>query len=961
MHQILKGTLVLLLGLGLAGPAAAALRSEKATTRPSEPWPQSQSDLTPDPNVRFGTLPNGLRYAILPNKLPAGQVSFRLRIDAGSLQESDQQQGVAHFIEHMAFRGSTHIKDNEVFHILERFGAAPGADSNAFTDQSETVFKIDLPKNTPQGVDTALMFLRETASEILFNEPAVDSERAVVLSEERVRDTPAGRLNKAEMAFVFKGQLVGERLPIGTKQVLNTVHAADLRAFYDAYYRPERATLVIVGDIKVETILDKIKEGFAGWRGRGVAGGDPPLGPPVPRGQEIATYAEPGAPTVATLEWTRPADPRPDNKAREADEVLTQLGLMIFDQRLQDIARGENPPFLGAHAFDQPVGQSASLTALALGSTETGWKESLTAGLQAEIALLRDGIRQDELQRELTQWRSTLEAEVASAATRKTAALADLLTRSVDSRDVFVTPAADLLLFDHIVASITPEKVNQALRQSFSGNGPLIFLAGPRSIEGAETVVANALQAEQGQEAHSALAPAPAAWPFDHFGDRPGEVVDRLEETDLGVTMLRFANGVRLTIKPTNFHADQILVAASLGHGRQDLPVDHPTEIWAAEAGAFIGGGLQGLSVAEIDRILAGKQLHVRFDVNDNGFLLTGSTRPQDFAAQLQLLTAYLTAPGWRPEAFQSVRDRLITALPQWQASPAGVFQRNGSALLHGGDVRWLSPDLDRLQNARLESLRDLLDPILAQAPIELVVVGDVSVEAAITAVSQTLGALPTRSAESTPPAERRKINFPAVGGAPVILHHQGRPDQGLTLVAWKSADLFGDLREPRSIRLLQLVLQQRLTDEFRTRLGGTYSPGSEIQASPDYPGFGLVMAWAETSEDKMAVFDETIARITASLRDQEISADEFERARKPRVETLLKSQQTNEYWLGSLLRAQTDEKSLAIIRTLIPDLQKATVADLQAAARRYLGEDQQWRLRITPETSAMQRGQTGE
>lgn len=959
MHRLLNGTLVLLVGLLLSCPAAQAARPDKVVLQPSAPWPQSQSDLAPDPNVHFGTLPNGLRYAILPNPLPAGQVSFRLRLDAGSLEESDQQQGIAHFIEHMAFRGSTHIKDNEVFHILERFGAAPGADSNAFTDQSETVFKIDLPKNTPLGVDTALMFLRETASEILFSEQAVDSERAVVLSEERVRDTPAGRLNKAEMSFVFKGQLVGERLPIGTREVLDRVHAKDLRAFYDAYYRPERAALVIVGDINADAIIEKIKARFGGWQGRGPAGGDPRLGPPLIRGEEIEVHTEAGTPSVATLEWTKPADLRPDSKSRETEDVMTQIGLMIFDQRLQDISHGENPPFLGAHAFHRPIGRSASLTALALGSTETGWKESLTAGVRAVTALLRDGVREDELQRQLTQWRSVLEAEVASAATRKSAALADELTRSIDSRDVFGTPAADLLLFDHIAAGVSVEKVNDALRHSFTGNGPLVFLAGPQPIEGVEAVLAAARESEAGRGA--AVAPAAVTWPYDNFGDRLGEVVERHEELDLGVTMLRFANGVRLTIKPTNYHADQILVAASVGHGRQDLPIDCPTTIWAAEAGALIGGGLRDLSVPEIDRVLAGKQLHVRFDVNDNGFLLTGATRPQDFDTQLQLLTAYLTAPGWRPEAFESVRNRLITALPQWQASPTGIFQRNAGALLHGNDVRWLSPDLDRLQSGKLEDLRELLDPILAHAPIELVVVGDISVEGAIQAVSRTMGALPARAAESQPPAERRHVAVPAGGGAPIMLHHKGRADQGLALVAWKSADLFGDLQEPRTIRLLQLVLQQRLTDEFRTRLGGTYSPGSDIQSSADYPGYGLVMAWAETSEDKMTVFDETIAGITASLRDQEISEDEFERARKPRVETLLKSQQTNEYWLGSLLRAQTDEKSLRIVRTLIPDLQKATAADLQAAARLYLRDDQQWRLRIMPETDSLERGQKGE
>jgi len=296
------------------------------------------------------------------------------------------------------------------------------------------------------------------------------------------------------------------------------------------------------------------------------------------------------------------------------------------------------------------------------------------------------------------------------------------------------------------------------------------------------------------------------------------------------------------------------------------------------------------------------------------------------------------------------VRNRMIAALPQWQASPVGVFQRNGGYLLHSGDKRWLAPDLAGVNGAKLDDLRELLAPILAQAPIEAVVVGDVSVERAVAAVAATLGALPARAAESPAPAAGTKVAFPAGGGAPVALHHLGRSDQGLVMSAWPSADLFGDTREARHARLLQLVMQQRLMDEFRTKLGATYSPGSDVQASVDYPGYGLIMAWAETPPDKMPVFDETLGKIASDLRANEISADEFERARKPRVETLLRAQQTNEYWLAALLRAQTDEKALPIIRTLVSDMQEATAGDVKQAANRYLRDDLLWRMHITAE-----------
>ena len=939
-----------LLGVFLAAaltfPVIAAAAGK--TVPPSAPWPQAESDIAPDPAVRFGTLPNGMRYAIFANRTPPGQVSLRLRIDAGALQENAGQQGLAHFLEHIAFRGSHHIPDGEAFRLLQRYGAAPGADSNAFTDMTQTVFKVDLPVNGAEAVETALMFLRETAAEELIEEAAVESERSVVLAEERARDAPLTRLHKAEMAFLFKDQPLGSHLPIGEVALLQKARAADLRAFYDAYYRPERATLIVAGDVAPDKLAAKIKARFGDWRGRGKPGADPRLGPPEPRSQEVKIVTEAGAPTSLAIEWTQPPDGRPDNKARERDGLLRQLGLMILDRRLRDMAHGVTPPFLAARAFHHQLAHSAQLTAIALASSEEGWKVALTAGLRAERGLLREGVRQDELERQIGEWRAALEAAVAGAATRKSSALADELVHAVDAGDVFVTPAADLALFQEIVAGVTREQVDQALAGSFAGNGPLFFLAGPQPMEGVQAVLAEA-EGEAGPAGETA--PAPVPWPYGAFGPA-GMVVERREEADLGLTMVRFANGVRLTVKPTQFRADQILIAVSLGHGRQDLPIDRPTPLWAAEGGALIGGGLAALSLPELERCLAGKQTNLHFEVNDNGFLLSSATRPQDFDVALQLLTASLTAPGWRPEGFEAVRKRLIAALRQWQASPAGVLQRNIGVLLHGDDPRWLAPDAAALQSARLEELRALLDPVLARAPIEAVVVGDVTSDQAIAALATTLGALPDRAPESPAPEAGRRVRLPEGGKPPRLLRHKGRADQGLALSFWPSADLFGDLSLPRHVRLLQQVLQQRLTDEFRTRLGSSYSPGSDIQASGDYPGYGLLLAWAETPPDKMAIFDETLEKIAADLREGEVSADEFERARKPRVETLLKSQQTNEYWLTSLLRAQSDPKALAVVRSLIPDLRAATAADLRRAANLYLQEDRLWRLRILPETA---------
>lgn len=912
-----------------------------------EPWPQAASDLPPDPAVRYGALPNGMRYVILANRMPKGQVSLRLRIAAGSFQENEHQRGLAHFIEHMAFRGSAHVPDNEAFRILERFGAALGADSNAYTQQSETVYKIDLPKNGAAGIDTALMLMRETAGDLTLSESAVESERSVVLSEERAGDTPAARIGKDQRAFLFKNQPIGSHLPIGEVEVLKSAHAADLRAFYDAYYRPERATLVVTGDISADAIERKIKLRFTHWRGRGPAGRDPDFGVPEKRGEEFGGRVEAGAPTFATLAWTRPIDPRPDSKARERDWMIVGLGLQIFNQRLDDMRLSANPPFLRAYASFQQLGRSAQMTALGLSATEQGWRTGLEEALKAWHMLLANGVTQAELDRALANWRSRLENAAAEASTRRSSPLADELVGALDGGTVFVTPAADLALFDALAPAASVAAVNAALRQAFTGNGPLVFLGGPQPMEGAEQILADA--ARSATEPQKAEASSGENWPYTNFGT-PGQVVERHEETDLGVTMLRFANGVRLTVKPTNFHADQILISVALGQGREGLAPGAAAPVWMANSGAFLLGGYKDLAIPEIKRLMSGKQTGVAMGLGDSSLRFTGATRPQDLSLEMQMIAAYLTDPGWRPEGLELVRSQMINGFPQWQSDPSGVYLHHAGQILRGGDARWHAPALAEVQGARYDELRQLIEPILQKAPIEIAMVGDVTVERAIAEVAATFGALPPRAAETPVPDANRHIAFPAVTPAPVVLHHKGRADQGLAVSAWPTADGLADPHAPRALRVLQLILQQRLTDQFRTKLGDSYSPGTDMESSLDFPSYGFILAYAETPEGKMDAFDETLQAIARDLRDKEVSPDEFERARKPRIETLLKSQQTNEYWLGTLQRAQTQPIWLEIVRSTISDMQRVTPGEVRALAETYLRDDRLWRLRVTPE-----------
>ena len=298
-------------------------------------WPHSASDLQPDPAILFGSLPNGMRYAIVKNATPAGQVALRLRIGSGSLRESDTQQGLAHLLEHMAFKGSTNVPQGEMIKILQRKGLAFGPDTNASTGQRQTVYKLDLPEANADTIDTGLILLREIASELTLDAAALDSERGVVLSEERLRDTPQYRAIVARTKLLLEGQLAAERFPIGKVDVIRNAPVSLIRDYYLDNYRPDRTTLVAVGDIDPAAMEAKIKVRFSEWEAAREATPEPDLGKTKQRGLRAQCVVEPGSETKVEIAWVQPFNNEPDTEAKRRAELVELLGDRRVEASLQ--------------------------------------------------------------------------------------------------------------------------------------------------------------------------------------------------------------------------------------------------------------------------------------------------------------------------------------------------------------------------------------------------------------------------------------------------------------------------------------------------------------------------------------------------------------------------------------------------------------------------------------------------
>ena len=942
MTVFLRWALAALTALSLLGSAAAA-------TPPSAPWAQVGSDLPADPSVRFGVLPNGMRYAIKHNGTPRGGVSVRFRIDAGSLMERDDEQGIAHLLEHMAFRGSKHVADGDTVKILQSLGLAFGADTNAFTYPSQTVYAFDMPKNDAASVDTSLMLMREIASKLNITQAALDTERKVVLAEARLRDVPVSHLRKSDFTYLYGARAASALTPIGLESVIANATPRLIRGFYEAWYRPERATLIVVGDIDPAEIEAKIRARFLDWKAKAPPRVPPKYRPPAAHPSPASSFVEAGAPTYILFDWLSPYDPSPDNKRTETRDVLRFIALGVLNQRLASLAHGDDPPFTSASASHNHVDHIADATTLLVTYRSGQALDGLRAAERAWREMVQNGVRQDEVDQVVAELRTFFQTNADAADTTPSPQIITNLLRSVDEQNVYTSPQADVGLFEDVVRNLKADRVSAALRDVLGGTGPLILFSSATPFPGGDAGLQATLADIDKIPVPAEVADSPPPpWPYASFGV-PGNVASRRTVDDLGVTYVRFENGVTLTIKPTQLRMGEVLLNVRAGAGRLGLPRDHVAPAWAL-SGAFVSGGLRRYSLDDLRKRMADRRWGASLTISEDEFNLSGQSRPADLDAELQVLAAYVTDPAWSATAFDQARVADAGVQEQTEASPSSLLSRELFGRLHDGDPRWRAPTLAEIVTSKVDDAKAILNPALSAGPLDVTIVGDVKVDAAIQSVAATFGALAPRTTAAPVKGDER---FPDPTPQPVVLTHRGAANQAVAAIAWPTTGFFSDMKLQRTLRVLSEVFAQRLLDELRTREGITYTPGAATYSSLVSPDFGFMYAVAQVPPDKIADFYAEVATVAADLKAKPVDADELERARGPRIEDIQKQQQTNEYWLSLLAGSQEDPRLLDIIRTTIPDLKSVTAADVQKAAQDYLKPEKAYRIVVVPQGTA--------
>ncbi len=956
--RVLKHS-ALFLPLLLLTPQAAA---QQTATEPQSlqqesetPWIYEGSDVPQDREWLFGKMDNGLRYAVRENGVPPGQVSIRIRIDAGSLHENGNELGFAHLLEHLSFRESKYLKQGEAIPKWQSFGATFGSDTNAETSPTHTVYKLDLPAVTEANLEESFKLLAGMMREPVLSPENLAAEVPIVLAEKRERGGPGTRVLEKTRATLFAGQRLANRLPIGTEATLTGATAEAMQAFHARWYRPENTVISVAGDFDPKLFAVLIERYFGDWAGKGTTTPAPDFGDPVaPAGSdpanpvgETAVMVEPDLPRSLSVTYMRPWRQVLDTVEYNEGRLADMLAVAIIQRRLESRAR-TGGSFLYASVDQDKISRSADTTFVALAPLSDDWKTAL-ADVRGIIAdALETAPTQEEIDRETARFDTVFVSMVEQRSVMPGSQLADEITNAVDIRESVASPETFLSVFRGMKDKVTPQEILERSRALFAGNVIRATYVTPSVGEATAQQLRAALL--EPAVANSASRLSASTISFDDLppvGD-PGTIVSRGNYGLNGVERIEFANGTTALLSSNEFEPGRVAVRMRFGAGYRAFNEDEAAYISLGES-ALIASGQGKLGQEELDRVSNGRVMGFDFGVGDAVFTFAAQTRDADLDDQLYLFANKLADPKWDPNPVNRSKAGMKLGYESFATNPGGVLQRDLEYFLRDRDGRFKTPTPAELDAATPKGFRKVWERVLAQGDVEVLIFGDFDMERTVETLRTTLGALPPR--KPIPASVLQKsLSFPAATDKTIIRTHRGDANQAAAVVAWPSGAGVAGLPESRQLEILTSIFSNRLLDAMRERSGASYSPSVSSNWPIDLEQGGRLMALAQLKPEDVPVFFEAAEGIAKDLATTPPTEEELQRATEPLKQLVRRAMSGNLFWLYQIEGSSRDSRRLRAINTLQSDYSVTTPERMQALAQKYFGNRKGLRFAVIPE-----------
>jgi zinc protease len=907
-----------------------------------------QTALTTSPRIQEGVLGNGLRYFIIPNQTPKNEVVVRMRVGVGSMYETPKEAGIAHFLEHMAFNGSLNVPEGEMIAILERYGLKFGADTNASTGFEETIYKLDLPNNNIETIDTALFLMRETASNLTITDDAVSAEIPVVKSEYESRNNIYMDAYKASLQEWTDGLEYINRFPIGSLETIARFSAPAVRNFYTTHYFPANTQLIIAGDIDADDIQGKIEKVFADWQNAQAPTKFDAGMLSVNDSLQVASFSGPNLPTQVNLFYVTPEQLAPDTILNRRKDFVEQIANGILSYRLNSLVLAGNAPFEGVGSSHSFTFNQLDLTQVIAQTQPEKWAESLTTLVVEIRKIMEFGISEQELIREVKATRNALVTAAQSEATIPSSSLANAVLSNIPLDGVLNESSQSLDIFQELMATFSAEEINKVLRSQFMRVEPTIFMQFSQqalALPTTEQIIAVYQQAMT-LPIQANVEKEVAKFAYTEFG-QPGTVKAKSYNEVYDYYSYTFTNGVHLNVKSTDLAQEKVLIDVAYGDGIKTLT---PEQAGMQDLYNFyIVGGLGKHSVNELRELLSDKNVSLNFNADLNSYGGTFSTSTDTLTTQLQLITAYMTDPGYSDSVLPLFRKNVEQGAKQRKNTIGAVKSYEVVNAIYGNDYRIGSAPTEAILQRDFTELKPILDQALQQGPLMVTVVGDVDVTEIVAEVAATLGSLPIQVAA---PQHRWLTDIALQTGTEFTLYHAGNPENASVTRYFKTTDN-QDLTKALQLKILGAVVQLKVQDVIREQLGAAYSPSARAFGSNSIKGDGMLLLDTLTTPDQITLVQSTYDALIAGLKTPgNITDDEVKRAIEPMLANWKTAKEQNSFWLSRLKVMHTRSDSLARFEAQPGIYAQITPEVLTLLAREYLTEKNKIEVVVLPEVA---------
>ena len=900
--SIYRGLRIFLLGIVFAFPGAegayAARGAEPASPRTGKWAHEVAKSLAPDPAVVWGRLDNGFRYALLPHKGVPGRVVLQLVVLAGSLDERPDEQGIAHYIEHLAFGGSRNFKPEDMVALFQRLGVEYGSDVNAVTTFDYTAYRLDFRENQDALLRDGLRLFRDFGDGLTFSPQSIEQERRVVLAELRNRNTLSGQQQQASMPVVFRGLQFPQRTPGGSETLIAKFTREQFINFYKRNYRPDLMVLVGAGDFDPATIAAQVKVLF----GDMVRPSEP-----IPareegkfdgRSMRAGVFRINGVGSASTETASVIPNPnRPDTREAHVERQQRQFVMDVFAERLRSDAAG-----MGAEAtYDELLGNGVATASMGVPARE--WSQGVLSLDQMVRLTLERGLDKGDVETLRRRQLKMATHMLAQLPTLDPGTLGEALTDSITAHTVFEGFQQRFTWMKEWLERFTPAEAHQVFKSLWSPNTMAFHVSGGVDMELAGDKVLQEVQKARRSGISNVMPRQRKDTPFTlpRFAT-PTTVIERSELGSLHAKLMRFGNNVRLNFVSSQQEPGLAHAVVRVGSGLLEMPGNKPA-LKEFGLNTLMASGAAHFRPEQLNALIEERFLEFGFDVTDrDAFSFRGMMASEQLETFLGIVADMLYAPKFN--SYVHSDQRLQAAMGR--ASGSVGMQDGLRALtdhLFKGDARftWGSP-IDYMSMSVVD-VRRWMEPSLTRGYVEVTIVGDVTEEAAVSSMSRTLGALKPRAEKkitSTPP---KPVEITADPGFTRI-EFVGEQNVGLVVGTWPVTELL-HVRDQATMELLAKILEIRVRGEVREKLGLAYSPSAEFMPYDGFPTFAVLRTQIDCAPNDTTRVAPLITNIGAELAEKGVNEGEFIGARGILKGQLKQAFRENGFLVNVLMRAQ--------------------------------------------------------